>query len=64
MEINVIQIIVICVLAGLAWWVNETLNTVPILKKVVSVVIVVAAVIILLQSLGVMGSMNTHVRVN
>lgn len=64
MEINVIQIIVICVLAGLCWWVNEMLNTVPVLKKVVAVLIVVVAVLLLLQSLGIMGSLNTHVRVN
>lgn len=64
MEINVMQIIVIIVLAGLAYWANDMLNKVPTLKQVVSVLIVVVAVIMLLQSLGVMGSMNSHVRVN
>ncbi len=64
MDINIIQLIVICILAALAWWVNATLNTVPMLNKIVSVLIVVVAVLLLLQSLGVMGSMNTHVRVN
>lgn len=63
MDINVMSIIVILILAGLAWWVNVTLNTVPVLNKVVSVIIVVVAVILLLQSLGIMGSLNTHVEV-
>ena len=63
MNINVIQIVVICVLGGLAYWVNEQLNTVPVLKTVVRVVIVVICVLLLLQSLGVVGGLNTHVRV-
>lgn len=63
MDINVTAILVICVLAGLAWYVNATLNTVPVLNKVVSVIIVVAAVLLLLQSMGLIGS-NTHVRIN
>lgn len=44
MDINVLQIIVIIILACLAWYVNEALNTVPVLKKVVSVIIVVVSV--------------------
>lgn len=64
MDINVMQIIVIIVLAGLAYWVNEKLNTVPVLKTVVQVVIVVVAVLLLLQSLGIMGHMDTHYHVN
>ena len=56
MDVNIIQIIVIVVIAGLAWYVNETLNSVPVLKKVISVIIVVVAVLCLLQSLGVMNS--------
>ena len=63
MDINVISIVVICILAGLAIWVNDQLNNVPVLKKVVMVVIVVVAVILLLQSLGVMGSMHSHIEV-
>jgi Na+/H+-dicarboxylate symporter len=63
MNINIIQIVLICILSGLAWWVNEKLNTVPILKTVIQVLIVVVAVLLLLQSLGVLGSLNTHVRI-
>ena len=64
MEINIIQIVVICILAGLAYWANDKLNTVPVFKTVVQVLIVVVAVLLLLQSLGIMGSLNTNVRVN
>lgn len=62
MEINVISILVICVLAALAWYVNATLNTVPVLNKVVSVIIVVVAVLLLLQSMGLTG--GTHISVH
>lgn len=64
MEINIIQLVVIIVLAGLAYWANGKLNTVPVLKSVVDVLIVVIAILLLLQSLGVMGHMDTHYRVN
>ena len=60
MEVNVIQLIVICVLAGLAYWANDKLNNVPLLKTIVQVVIVVVAVLMLMQSLGVI---NGHVNV-
>ena len=56
MTINVINIVVICVLAGLAWWVNDKLNTIPVLKTVVQVLVVVVAVLLLLQSLGLSGN--------
>lgn len=62
MEINVIQIVVICILAALAWYVNAALNTVPVLNKVVSVIIVVVAVLLLLQSCGLIS--GTHVHIN
>lgn len=55
MQINIVQIIVIVVLAGLAWWANEMLNRIPVLKTVISVIIVVVAVIMLLQSCGMIG---------
>jgi hypothetical protein len=64
MEINLIQLIVIIVLAGLAWWANGKLNTVPVLKNVIDVLIVVVAILLVLQSLGIMGHMDTHYRVN
>jgi hypothetical protein len=64
MHISIVSIFVICVIAGLCWYVNETLNAVPVLKKVVAVVIVVVAVLCLLQSMGVMGDWNSSVRVN
>lgn len=61
MDINVIQIILIIVLAGLAYWANDILNNVPTLKQVVQVLIVVVAVILLLQSLGIIGGTSTHI---
>jgi hypothetical protein len=63
MHISIIGIFVICVVAGLCWYVNETLNTVPVLKKVVAVIIVVVAVLCLLQSVGVLGSYNSDISV-
>lgn len=63
MEINIIQIFVICVLAGLAGYVNETLNNIPVLKKVIAVLIVVVAVLLLLQSLHVINNTNTSIHV-
>lgn len=61
MTIDIITILVICIIAGLAWYVNAALNTVPVLNKVVQVIIVVAAVLLLLQSLGLIGSSHTQV---
>jgi len=60
MNINIIAIVLIVIFAGLAWWVNETLNNIPVLKKIVSVIIVVVAVLLLIQSLGLIGG---HVRI-
>jgi len=60
MEVNVIQLVVICVLAGLAYWANDKLNNVPMLKTIIQVIIVVVAVLLILQSLGIM---NGHVSV-
>jgi hypothetical protein len=64
MDINIWEIFVICVLAGLAYWANGKLNTVPLLKNVLDVLIVVVAVLLLLQSLGLGGNVNTHIKVN
>ncbi|MBL8013599.1 MAG: hypothetical protein JNN05_07090 [Candidatus Omnitrophica bacterium] len=61
MEINVMQLLVICVFAGLAYWANDKLNNVPALRTVIQVVIVVAAVFLIFQSLGIIN--NGHVRV-
>jgi len=63
MDINIIQLVVIVVLAGLAWWVNEQLNPVPVLKNVVSVVIVVVAILLVLQSLGFVSG-SSHIRIS
>lgn len=63
MNVNIMEILVICVIAGLAWWANAKLNTVPVLSNVVQVVIVVVAVLLLLNSLGLMHS-NTSVHLN
>jgi hypothetical protein len=62
MDINLIQIIVIIILAGLAWWANEMLNKIPVLKTVVSVIIVVVAVLCLLDSLGIYHS-SSHIAI-
>ena len=56
MDINVIELIVIIILAGLAWWANDMLNKVPTLKTIVSVLIVVVSVLLVLQSLGITGN--------
>lgn len=56
MHVELTQILVICVVAGLCWYVNAMLNPVAVLNKVVSVVIVIVAVLLLLQSLGLMNS--------
>ena len=62
MDINIIQLVVIVVIAGLCWWVNEKLNNVPMLKTVIQVVIVVVAILLVLQSLGIMhGSSTMHI---
>ena len=63
MDINVMQLIVIIVLCGLAWWANNQLNNIPVLKNVVNVLIVVVGVLLVLRSLGVMDSNSMHVRV-
>jgi hypothetical protein len=52
MTINFVNILVIVILAGLFWWANERVNTVPILKPIIQVVIVVGAVLALLYSFG------------
>jgi hypothetical protein len=62
-DINILQLIVICIIAGLCWWANETLNTVPVLKKVIQVLIVVVAVLLVLNSLGVTHS-NMYIHTN
>jgi hypothetical protein len=53
MDINIVSIIVIIVIAGLCWWANQKLNTVPVLKNVVDVIIVVVAVLCLLSATGI-----------
>lgn len=62
MRIDIWDIVVICILAGLSWWVNEKLNQIPILKTVLQVIIVVVAVLLLLQSLG-LGGNSPHVSI-
>ncbi len=61
MHIDLGNIFVICVIAGLCYYVNEMLNKVPLLKTVVTVIIVVVAVLLLLQSVGLI---NTNVSVS
>jgi len=61
MNVNVIELVVICIFAGLAYWANDKLNNVPMLKTIIQVIIVVVAVFLILQSLGVV---NGNVRVS
>ena len=63
MDINIIQIVVIIILAGLAYWANGQLNKVPVLVNVVNVIIVLVAVLLLLQSLGI-GTGSGHYHIN
>lgn len=63
MTINIVSIIVIIIIAGLCYWVNETANMVPVLKTVVKVLIVIIAVLLLLQSMGLIGG-STSIHVN
>lgn len=63
MEINILSIIVICILAWLAYWANEQLNNVPVLKNVVRVIIVVVAVLLLLQNLGLISSTHSTIHI-
>lgn len=60
MEINIVAIIVILILAGVAWYANAKLNTIPILVNVVQVLIVVISVLMLLNACGLMGS-SAHI---
>lgn len=60
--INVIGILVIVVLASLAWWVNEQVNKLPVLSKIVRIIIVVVAVLALLYSLGMISGPAVTVR--
>ena len=59
MDINIVSIIVILVLAALAWFANETLNKIPVAKPFVSVIIVIVTVLMLLQSMGLVGGHST-----
>jgi hypothetical protein len=63
MDINIIQIILIIVLSGLAWYANDKLNNVPTLKPIVQVLIVVVAVLCLLSSLGIWHN-SSHIRIS
>lgn len=52
MHINLQDVFLTIVIGCLCWYVNASLNTVPILNKIVSVVIVVVSVLFLLQYCG------------
>ena len=53
MDINIVGLIVTIVIAGVAWWINDVLNKVAILKTVVQVIIVVVALCLIWQDLGI-----------
>jgi len=59
MTINIMQLIVIIIIAGLAWYANNSLNNVPVLRNVVNVLIVVISVLMLLNSVGLLGNSST-----
>jgi hypothetical protein len=59
MHIKIGQLIVIIVLAIVAWYANEKLNTVPIMKPLISVAIVIVAVFMALGALGLMSNNMT-----
>lgn len=61
MHINIREIVVICIVAGLFWWANDSLNRVPFLKQVIQVVIIVTSVLFLLQGLGLIDGTNVTV---
>ena len=53
MDVNVVGLIATIIIAGVAWWANDTLNKVTILKTVIKVVIVVVALLLVWQYLGI-----------
>jgi hypothetical protein len=55
MDINVIGLIATIVIASVAWWANDKLNTVELLKTVLKVVIVVVALLLVWKFLGIHG---------
>lgn len=61
MTFDFVQIFIIVVLAVLFYWANEKVNTVPVLKPVISVAIVVVSVLALLAS--VFGKIGTHITI-
>ena len=63
MEINIIQIIVIIIIAALCWYANATLNPIPVLKNVINVLIVVISVLALLGSLGIFSSDSMTIKI-
>ena len=64
MDIDIIAIVIIMIFAGLAWYANETLNKVPTLKQIVSVLIILIAVLYLFGALGLSSHFDKHLRVN
>jgi small-conductance mechanosensitive channel len=62
-HIHVVNLAVICIIAGLAYWANDQLNRVPVLNNVIKVVIIVVAILLVLQSLGTIEG-TTGVTVN
>lgn len=55
MEIDLVRVLLVIIIAALAWYANANLNPVPVLKNVVNVLIVVVSVLCLLSAFGVYG---------
>ena len=62
MTIDVIGLLVIIVLAGLAWYANEQLNKIPTLKQIIAVLIIIVAVLLVLDSLGLYHGLHLQLR--
>jgi hypothetical protein len=62
MTIHILELALIIGLSILAWWVNDKLNNIPVLKNVIQVLIVVVAILLVLQSIGAIGGGNISVR--
>jgi hypothetical protein len=62
MNISIIGIILTIVFAALAWYANQKLNPIAVLKNIVDVIIVVAAVLFLLVACGLIS--GTHISIH
>ncbi len=62
MEINIIGIVLTIIFASLAWYVNDAINDVPKLVKIVRAIILVVAVLCLLAFMGLYHHIPTTIK--